>query len=88
VAVARPQHQPVIAKANRALVSVDGGVQHIENSHRRTASEQPGQSDDRPALEQIRRLRPSALASFLAAEPAATANVASTSISAASSGTR
>jgi hypothetical protein len=34
VAVARPQHQPVIAKSNRALIAVDGGVPHMENSHR------------------------------------------------------
>ena len=35
MAVARPQHQPVIAKANWALIAVDGGVPHMENSHRR-----------------------------------------------------
>jgi len=33
VTIARAQHQPVIAKHNRAAVAVDRGVLHIENSH-------------------------------------------------------
>ena len=31
MAVARTQHQPVIAEPNRAAVAVDGGVPHIQD---------------------------------------------------------
>jgi len=33
VAVARPQHQPVIAKSNRAVITVNGSVPYVKKSH-------------------------------------------------------
>jgi hypothetical protein len=33
VAVARPQHQPVLAKSNRAVITVNGGVPYVKKRH-------------------------------------------------------
>ena len=33
MAVARPQHQPVLAKSNRAVITVNGSVPYVKKSH-------------------------------------------------------